>query len=92
MAPAAPGWLVRQVFALYNAAGLTRRDDRIMFNRWVVWDPAIGSTDDMTTPQIEGVVVVLRGWQQHGQRELRRRARQAVDEITETMARWDARP
>lgn len=66
MAPEAPDWLVRKVFALYKAAGATAKDDRLKLTRWVLWNPAIRSTDDCSRIELQAVADVLGYWQRTG--------------------------
>jgi hypothetical protein len=72
--PNAPPGLVRKVFALLGAARVTNRDERLNLMRWILHDPSVMSTNDLSEPEIKMVADLLEKWQRDG--ELEAQARQ----------------
>lgn len=75
MAPDAPAYLVRKVYALLGAAHISERADKLRLFRWILHDPSIMSTNDLNQAELEGIAATLAGWQRQG--ELESRAREA---------------
>lgn len=86
MAPDAPGYLVRKVFALLKNAHVTERRDRLRLYQWVLRDLTIMSTDHLSQADLETVAHTLSMWQHQG--ELESRARQVVSQQAAWEERW----
>lgn len=79
VAPEAPGWLVRKVFALLGAAKVTERRDRLNLYQWIMHDPSVMSTDDLNQIELDVVANTLEHWQRNGELEVR--AREAINQV-----------
>lgn len=74
MAPDAPAWLVKKVFALLGQAKVTERADRLKLYRWIMHDPSVTSTDDLDQMELDTIAKTLEYWQRNGELESRARA------------------
>lgn len=73
MAPNAPDWLVRKVFALYKAAHMQSREQRLTLMSWILCRQ-VTSTDDCDHIDLQAIADTLGYWQRMGELESRARA------------------
>jgi hypothetical protein len=75
MAGLDPTWQrrCRKVFALLKLAHVTEREERLNLFRWILHDPTVTSTNDLSAEELQMVADVLGYWQSLGELESRSR-------------------
>ena len=57
----------RHVYALLRKAEITDREARLNVFRWIIHDPTISSTNDLSLRDLNVIVDVLEQWKHHGE-------------------------
>ena len=57
----------RHVFALLREAGISEREQRLNLFRWIVADPTISSTNDLSEPELAMIADLLDKWKRQNE-------------------------